>query len=293
MSTFTAVGPALDLDGPLPVAPEHALLHTQLYDPDDGVLRSVVVERDATRVLNGVNVWGYPTGCSSLWEPCSDGTFRVKEEESEQITSRFDSYAVYKPITCSGIGLDNQEAERLNNRIGRVLEATESAAVEKALVEGVPGSSNPFIGDGNVTDLTPTPGTAVSPGVGLSLLENAIAETCRQGMIGATPATIAALQAFPVGDVSDRRLVTANGTAVYSSDGLVGVDTAELAETSGTEDWMVAHGPVRIYLGPIVTQNVRSSLDRSDNSLVFRAERYVLSIWDTTLQAAVLVDWAT
>ena len=26
MSTFTAVGPALDLDGPLPVAPEYRLL---------------------------------------------------------------------------------------------------------------------------------------------------------------------------------------------------------------------------------------------------------------------------
>jgi hypothetical protein len=198
---------------------------------------------------------------------------------------------VYKPITCSGIGLDNSYAAELNDRISRVLEATESAGVEKALVEGVDGSSNPFVGDANVDDLTPVPGTAVSPGVGLSILENAIGETCRQGMIGATPASIAALQAFPVGDVSDRRLVTANGTAVYSSDGLVNIDTAALPATTGTEDWMVAHGPVKIYLGPIVTQSVRTSLDRSDNSLVFRAERYVLSIWDTVLQAAVLVDW--
>ena len=293
MSTFTAVGPALDLDGPLPVAPEHSLLKTRIYDPDDDVLRSVVVERDATRVLNGVNVWGYPTGCSLLWEPCLDGTFRVKEEESEQLTPRFDSYVVYKPVMCSGIGLDNQQAAELNDRISRVVEATESAAIEQALAEGVSGSSNPFIGDGTFDDLTPTPGTAVSPGVGLSILENAIAGTCRQGMIGATPATIAALQAFPVGDMTDRRLITANGTAVYSSDGLVGVDTATMAGTTGTEDWMIAHGPVKIYLGPIVTQNVRSSLDRSDNSLVFRAERYVLSIWDTSLQAGVLVDWAT
>jgi hypothetical protein len=165
--------------------------------------------------------------------------------------------------------------------------------VEKALVEGVDGSSNPFIGDANVDDLTPTPGTAVSPGVGLSILENAIGGTCRQGMIGATPATIAALQAFPIGDASDRRLVTANGTAVYSADGLIDLDTTALPATTGTEDWMVAHGPVKIYLGPIVTQSVRTSLDRSDNSLVFRSERYVLSIWDTVLQAAVLVDWAT
>lgn len=291
MSTFTAVGPALDLDGPLPVAPEHSLLRTQVYDPDTGALTSVVVERDATRVLNGVNVWGYPTGCSELWEPCSDGTFRVKSEESEQPTPRFDSYAVYKPIMCSSIGLSNPE--ELNERISRVLDATVSAGVELALLGGVDGSSNPFIGDGDVNDLTPTPGTAVSPGVGLSILENAIGSTCRQGMIGATPASIVALQAFPIGDQTDRRLVTANGTPVYSADGLVDLGTTELPATTGTEDWMVAHGPVQIFMGPTVTQNVRSSLDRSDNTLVFRAERYVLSIWDTALQAAVLVDWAS
>ena len=85
MSTF-AVGPALDLDGPLPVIPEHALLNTKVRRPhepgaDERGLRDVVVDRDATRVLNGVNLWGYPTGCSELWEPCSDGTFRVKNEE--------------------------------------------------------------------------------------------------------------------------------------------------------------------------------------------------------------------
>lgn len=291
MSTFTGIGPALDIDGPLPVAPEHSLLETRVRTPDNG-LRSVVVERDATRVFNGVNVWGYPTGCSELWEPCLDGTFRLKSEESEQPTPRFDAYVVYKPIMCSGIGFDNVQADELNNRISRVVEATESASVEKALIEGVDGSSNPFIGDSNVQDLTPTPGTAVSAGVALSILEEAVGATCRDGMIGATPATIAALQAFPVGDISDRRLITANGTAVYSSDGLIGISTPDLAATSGTEAWMVAHGPVNVYLGPIVTFSVRDSLDRSDNLLVFRAERYVLSVWDTALQAAVLVDWA-
>jgi hypothetical protein len=126
MSTFTAVGPALDLDGPLPVAPEHSLLETMVPAPHapggERRLRSVVVDRDPTRVLNGVNVWGYPTGCSELWEPCSDGTFRVKTDESEQPSPRFDSYAVYKPVMCSGIGMSNARAEELNERISLVLD---------------------------------------------------------------------------------------------------------------------------------------------------------------------------
>jgi hypothetical protein len=281
MSEFSGVGIALDLDGPLPVAPKHGLL----------TIPGVVKARDATRVLGGANVWGYPEGCAYLWEPCLDGTFRVKNEESEVSTPRFDSYVVYKPLMCSSIGLSNPG--ELNERISTVLDAILSAGVEEAVAAGVNSSSNPFIGDTNVADLTPTPGTAVSPGVGLSILENAIGGTCRAGMIGATPATIAALQAFPVGGEADNQLETANGTPVYSADGLIGLTTDDLAAPTGTEDWMVAHGPVEVYMGPTLTFDTRSSLERETNTLVFRAERYVLSIWDTALQAAVLVDWAT
>ena len=51
MSTFTAVGPALNLDGPLPVAPEYSLLKT---------LDALGYLRVGDREFNGVNVWGYP-----------------------------------------------------------------------------------------------------------------------------------------------------------------------------------------------------------------------------------------
>lgn len=279
MSTFTAVGPALDLEAPLPVAPRHSLLETP----------GVVVERDATRVLNGVNLYGYPEGCPSLWEPCSDGTFRTKSDESEWPLPRFDSYVVYKPITCSAIGMG--DPEEFSSRASRVLDATLSSGVEEALAAGVEGSSNPFFGDANVDDLTS--GTAVSPGVALSYLEEAIGTTCRQGMIHATPAVIAALQAFPVGREAEARLITANGTPVVSGMGYQGVDTPWLAAPGDTEDWIFATSPVEVYLGPLVITNIKETLDRSNNDVTFRAERYVLSVWDTSLQAAVLVDWTT
>ena len=117
--SVTAIGPAVALDGPLPVAPPQSLLNT----PD------IVVAEDATRVLNGANVWMYPTGCSELWEPCSDGTFRTKSEESTQLTPRFDSFVVYKSITCSTIGFDNAALEDLARRAEAVLDATLSAGV--------------------------------------------------------------------------------------------------------------------------------------------------------------------
>lgn len=277
--SITAVGPATSLDGPLPVAPPHSLLQQE----------GVVVERDATRVLNGVNVWAYPTGCSYLWEPCSDGTYRIKEGVSGQPTARFDSFVVYKPVTCSSIGLS--DPEELARRAEAALEATVSAAVERALAEGVDQSSNAFFGDANVDDLTT--GTAVSPGVGLSMLEEAIGETCRMGMLHFTPAVVSALQAFPVGDPGDTRLVTANGTPVVSGMGYQDIDTPFLDSPTATEDYAFATGPVRVYLGPVVMTSVKESLDRSENILTFLAERYVIAIWDGTLQAAALIDWST
>lgn len=275
--SVTAVGPAVFLDGPLPVAPQHGLL----------TLDGVVVERDATRVLNGANVWGYPTGCSDLWTPCSDGTFRIKTEDSEQPTPHFDSYVVYKPVMCSAMGL--RDPGELSTRIERVLDATLSAGVETAILAGTGDGTTPFVGDTNVDDLTPSPGTAVSPTVGLAILENAIGATCRKGVIGATPATISALNTDPLWP--HPQLLTVNGTPIYSADGLIGLTTPDLDAPDVGEDWMVATGPIQVYLGPTVTFDTRSSLDRSDNTLVFRAERYVLSVWDTALQAAVLVDW--
>jgi hypothetical protein len=247
----------------------------------------VVVERDATRVLNGVNVWAYPTGCSELWEPCSDGTYRSKASSSEQPSTRFDSFVVYKPVTCSSIGLS--DPDELARRAEAVLEATLSAGIEKALAEGVDQSSNPFFGDANVVDVTS--GTAVSSRVGLSYLEEAIGNSsCRQGMIHMTPASVVAASQFLA---YQDPLMTRNGTPVVSGMGYQDIDTPWLVAPGAEEDWAFATGPVRVYLGPVVLTSVRESLDREDNILTFRAERYVLAIWDGTFNAAALIDWST
>ena len=99
----TAVGITAALDGPLPVAPSQSLLNTPGVVQEAG--RGLDGERvEIDRVLGGANVWMYPTGCSELWEPCSDGTFRVKDDSSTQLAPRFDSFVVYSPspVRCSG-----------------------------------------------------------------------------------------------------------------------------------------------------------------------------------------------
>jgi hypothetical protein len=256
----------------------------------------VLVSEDATRILNGVNVLMYPTGCSELWEPCSDGTFRTKNDESVQLQPRFDSFVVYKALTCSTISVGGGErADEWAMRAERVLDATLSAGIERALAEGVEGSSNPFFGDENVQVLG---GAAVSPGVALSYLEEAIGATCRQGILHFTPAAVAGLQAFPLEGGADNILITANGTQVVSGDGYIGVDTPWLTTPGTGESWAFATGRVEVHLGPMVSFSLKESLDREENIVTFRAEKYALAIWDgidadELAAAAVLVDWAT
>jgi hypothetical protein len=272
--SVTAVGPALDLDGPLPVAPEYRLLSIP------GVLRE-----GAGRWLNGVNVWGYPVDTPSLWEPCSTGTFRTKGSTSEWDQPRFDAFVAYLPFTCSTITADPEEFAR---RAEVALEATISFAVEQALAQGVTGSTNPFFGDTNLTQLG---GVAVTPEVGLRFLENAIGQTGRAGMIHATPGTVAAWEFEAL--ETDGVLRTPNGTPVASGGGYINTDPVGLTGSDPTvgQEWAFATGPVQVYLADAVTTEVSEFVDRADNTATYRAERYALAIWDTSLQSGVLIDW--
>jgi hypothetical protein len=273
MSVF-AVGPALAIDGPLPVAPPYSLLSVPGVLVDDG-----------DRWLNGVNVYGYPSDTPSTWEPCSTGTFRVKSEGGEQPQARFDSFGIYLPIECSSSSIGDWED--FKNRAERVLDATQSFAVEEALSQGVIGSMNPFLGDTNVTVLG---GGAVTPEVGLRWLEDAIGGTGRMGLIHATPATVAAweFEALETGSA----LRTPNGTPVASGGGYIGADADGSAAAAG-QAWAFATGPVQVRMSEmqLVEGELNGTLDTSNNDVIFRAEKFALATWDTALQVAVLIDW--
>lgn len=292
----TAVGITSALDGPLPSSPPQSLLNTPGVVQDAG--RGLDGERiEIDRVLGGANVWMYPAGCSQLWEPCLDGTYRTKSDESTQITARFDSFVVYTPITCSVFGMDNDALTRLGERAQTVLDATLSAGVEKALAGGVDSSSNPFFGDANVTELNS--GTSVSPRVGVSFLEEWIGTNCRQGLIHLTPAVVAGLPA-PIRE--EFTLATANGTPIVSGMGYQDITTSDLSEPDDTEDWVFATLGVNVFLGPTRIPVPKQAVQRDINLVTFLAETYVLAVWDgyngdpddpQLSAAAVLVDWAS
>jgi hypothetical protein len=268
-----AAGIRLDLTGPRPVAPPHSLIKTP-----------GVVQDGPARWLNGVNVIGYPEDTPILWEPCSEGTFREKDEGTARPQATFDAFVAYLPVTCSTFG-----AAELPDQAEVVLEATVSMAAETALSQGISGSSNPYFGDAGLSVLG---GGAVSAAVGLSYLEDAIGGTGRGGIIHATPAVVAALSVELDADDPIGVLMTANGTPVVSGDGYIGADPVAAASPGTGQGYMFATGPVEIRLGPGIITDLVETLDRSDNTVTFRAERYVLATWDTALQVAVLVDWS-
>lgn len=278
MSTFTGMGPALDLDGPLPVAPKHRLLSVP----------GVLVEEGGGRWESGVKVDGYAAHAPSLFEPCATGTFRVKEEGETGPQPRFNPIGVYYPITCSTHGKSNASVASFIDMAERLLDATISFGVEKALSQGVAVSSNPYLADTNLVDLA---GGTVSPRVGLAYLENAIGLTGRKGLLHATPAIASRWFEDPQTDVEN--LVTSNGTPVAAGGGYIGANPAGTpAGPDETIDWAFATGPVEVRLGALDRAVDRDVVDHTINEVTVRAERVVLVEWDTALQVGVRIDWS-
>ena len=284
MATVGAIGPAVVLDGPPPVQPEHALLTIPgvLQDSADG------------HWMNGAHIIGYPNGAPNEWYACSTGSTRTKASGQHVPTATFSPFGAYVTVACTARGIDWEDWLR---RAELALEATQSFAAEKALSQGVAGSTNPFFGDTNVD--RPAGTSSVAAENAIAYLEEAIGATGREGIIHITPGVSARLgfnflkECDPDGveESGDEYMETAAGTPVAIGGGYVGAQAHGNAAAAG-ESWAFATGPVRVYRSEIqVGQTPTSTLDRATNDFEIRAERFMLAFWDTALQAAVKVDW--
>jgi hypothetical protein len=276
------MGPPLAIDGPLPVAPPYSL-----------VSAATIVPSDDLRFGVGGAVWPYPPGLPDTWAPCSDGTFRVKSDGDGWELPIFESFTAYLPITCSSI---TAHADGFSDRVRLAFAATESFAVAREISRGHANPLNPFFTDANLTILAG--GAAVSPDVGLSYLEDAIGATGRQGLVHLTPAVAAALNGSSGGygleAKGGKQQTTANGTPVAIDGGYIGANPSLHAPAAAGQAWAFATGPVQIRRGPdieLIADNIAQSMDRSDNTVTYRAERDYLVDWDLALQVAVLVDY--
>ena len=276
MSNLT-FGPPVVIDtGHRPEAPPHSLLLTE------GVRK----EPGDPHWLSGAAVYPYPPGLPAEWDPCASGTFREKEEGEPFDSAYFASFVSYLPITCSAMSIG--DPEEFARRAEVSLDAVQSFSVERQLARGTGVATNPHLADANHT-LTAAGATATAPAQALAYLEEEIGETGKQGLIHATP-PVASRWFDQVGELPN--LVTNIGTRVVSGGGYAGATPSGRAAASAGQSWVYATGPVEVRMGAVAVMDIKEVLDRSNNDVTFRAERYVLVTWDAQLQAAILVNWA-
>jgi hypothetical protein len=295
MSTIT-FGPPVVLDGPLPSPPPYSLLNVPgvlQEQGDDRLQESVRQALEGDRWTNGVALWGFPDGLPETWDPCGSGTFATKSDASSWETPDFAAFTAYIPVQCSSFSLARDPAG-FGRRAEIALDARISYAVEAALSKGVPMLANPYLADSNPNREILAAGAAVSPNVGLAYLEEAIGQTAIVGMIHTPPGPASrwfSNRASPPEDEPKRALFTSLGTPVAVGGGYAGAQPSGEAAPGDGEAWVFATGPVRAYVADEPQFNIKEVLDRADNDVVFRAEKYTLVEWDTSLQAAVLIDW--
>jgi hypothetical protein len=218
----------------------------------------------------------WPPAGATAASPPSSGTATVSVQKNFEKSSWQDGFrfSVYGGITCKGPGFDMAEAE---TKTKTAFLAMESVGVERALmttrfVAGA-GWSAP-------TDVTPA-GGAVTPAVGLALLEGDAACKYAGSPIIHAPRQVASLLTGTLGTISigpAGKLVTGLGTRVAAGGGYGCPNQGPTgsAPTAG-EFWMFASGEVVVARSDVFTA---SDLDRSTNDVYVLVERTYVAVVD-------------
>jgi hypothetical protein len=266
-------GPRLRVEGSAPSAPLRGLLAV-----------AQVVDYDLpARWAAGIEIDRRPCGCAEVWaldcEGSGDNVKQADPLEPSTAGPRFDSFTVIWSDFCSTLGrapTAEQEAAAREN-----LTAVEGSAIEREFWGGGLLGAAPHLADASADEVAPPAGIVDA----LAALETAIGDSCRAGVIHATPAAGTWLARYGLVTLSGQRLVTtALGTPVAVGSGYPGTGPGGDVPPAGAS-WLYATGPVRIHRAPIL---VLQSIDQETNREVIRAEREVLVEWDLCLHAAVI-----
>jgi hypothetical protein len=289
------------IDGPPPSAPLYGLL--QAAEAPAGGVR-VVPDTDASGIErwgNGVIVWPYPNETGEVTDACAPGS-NVHEKSfgnSSQPTPSFNPMTLDISVTCTTYKVWDHNAWIARARA--VFDAVQSAIMAREFLTGAKIPANPHLADGNGT--FPNGDTVTSVKNGIAILEDAIAQTERQGLIHVPPSIIIALATNGfVLDNTTKVVRTLNGTVVIPDMGyaVAGSHPPAHATPTATQSWIYATGPADIRQSEVFVMPDQPSqaVDRGSggattgrpNSVTYRVERYAVVDWDTVLQAAVLVD---
>jgi hypothetical protein len=274
------IGPEFYINGPLPRRPRYGLIQNG----------EIVAEQDQ-HWANGIQVHGYiPDGgyIAGVCDP--DGPVEKLTQQEANPLPIYAPLTAYLAETCSTRTMEPTNAAFVA-RATAVFDAVEGGAVEHEFWTGDAIPDNPHLADAFADVLNG--GTATSLKNGLALLEAAIAETRRAGVIHMS-AALAAAYSFGGNVLHDERgaLYTLLGTLVIPGVGYDGSAPEGAAANTGTEEFAYATGPVEILRSEafVMPPEIAQAIDRSQNVITYRAERYYIPFWDTALQAGVRID---
>lgn len=286
--TTTGIAPRIVLDAPLPRAPLRGLLST----PAAATPVPPVAHWQA-----GANLYPYPDAMPDANDPCASGTFRQKATPTAVGTvDPFDAWTAYLGQICTAMGVGPWDLWKA--RADAALQARTSWMLERQLAYGSFATDNPFLGDADVT--LPAGAGGVAAAVALAYLEGFVARRGQQGVIHLTP-EVAAFLGFTYLYVDGQNLRTVGtGTPVVVGQGYSDQGGAEnLAPHGGSEaaagqSWCFASSPIIYRVGELLAlpETITEALDRSNNDVIYRAERDLWVAFDGGPHAAVLADWS-
>lgn len=208
-------------------------------------------------------------------------TLKVADDGVDLVTST--PFVVYHLMTCRLVGRDD-----LAERSARALELGEPRAVEQAFADLL--TANALDPDVAVTDLTPTPGTAVDPVTGLGILEQFAGQ-----VYGGRPTfhstrdiasnLLARNALVATGDM----LRTNLGSKYAAGSGYAGVEPID-GQTPGVgEGWLIVTGTVMLRRSDKISTGEVPTLAQPTNEVSVLGERPE-SIGYECFAAAVLVS---
>lgn len=298
--TISTQGPYFRLDGPQPLPRRYHLLTVAQYR-DTGV---------DERWGNGAWIQGYPQDPVFTFDPCSTGSEKQKQVGGAINLPVFAAFQAYLAEQCLSATVGPDANAWFTQRAGVAFRVAEAAAAERVLATGdglptwVTGPEVPHLTDSNLDQLAS--GAAQNYLEALALLEQAIGETGRGGVIHCTPATATLwLARLLIADDGNRVMRTGIGTPVVIGDGYIGAYPDNGSQPSAVEDWAFATGPIGYLTNPgillpprLIPDEYSQALNRTTNIVEYRAERDYLLFYDSDtsdadyapLQAGVLID---
>lgn len=283
------IGSLFVVNGPLPRPPRYTLVGAADINPTTD-----------EHWANGIQVYGYlPDVACRFSIVCEDDEQVKNDQENPNPLPSYGPLTVYLTETCpartiwAGSLTQDGANAAFQQRARDVFAAVESGAVEREFWGGEFLPDNPHLASDAADVLNG--GSATSIVNGLALLEEAIADTNRAGVIHMTAALALAITSLGGGGILQPErgnLYTVNGTLVIPAYGYPGTAPPGQADNTGTEEFAYATGPVEILRSEafIMPDQLWEALDRTTNEITYRAERYYIPYWDTAFLAGVRID---